>query len=311
MKEPKKRKRGIRANGEKIKELREAKGLSQIELIQPTTVQIRTYQRAEAGENVSVSVLGQIADALGVNLNEIRSDISDDDGGITYLLQRYPSSSPGLPLSILVNQNFTPEFQFEISFDGDSTKLVSDLVHEIDRIPVLSKQPVSLVDSLGKISTYLKDLEDIDVHLFFGRFQFNSYLRDETVRYSTMQTMDGGQTIGTHTSYWVPMLAGKIVFLFSNSVEDTLLRTAETGDFKSKEDAYRFCIKNNISERIEPSTIRGSDCEPGFQTLYEDVHPGNRVPDWDRISFQIDEHFHVTPSEQNSVIESDEDSAPF
>ena len=66
--------RGILADGEKIKQLREAARIPQKVLADRANTTIRTLQRAEGGKSIKPSILAMIANALETDIDESSVD---------------------------------------------------------------------------------------------------------------------------------------------------------------------------------------------------------------------------------------------
>lgn len=69
------------ANGEAIKKFRLAAKKTQKEVLRGSTVQLRTYQRAEGGKSTSRETLGEIARLLNVTFEAVVEDKAEKGRG--------------------------------------------------------------------------------------------------------------------------------------------------------------------------------------------------------------------------------------
>ena len=109
--------------GEKIREARLAKGMTQEELGQLLGVQKSAIAKYESGRvvNIKRSTLKKISDILGIRPSEL----------IYEKIESNPEKMAELHFEILMDEDFVGMFEDFRTLDGNKRKIVKDLVHSL------------------------------------------------------------------------------------------------------------------------------------------------------------------------------------
>jgi transcriptional regulator with XRE-family HTH domain len=313
-------KRSVRPDGEKIKSLRKASGLSQKKLVdsKPNVgLGERSYQRAEQGEDVSPTTLDAVAAVLGVSVDEISLDKTITPTRMIRIPRLNPPSA-----SNMVNTVSQGLKDFEIKFELDPEETVAEKLAEItESLDGIHKdhqpgrhwepgQPLEGVDLrnpgekirlIGRMNTTLKSLAEDSVHVFFG-----SFVGWRTTREVEIEGARGRATPATPQSN----LNGKLIFSESSSAYLELVRPYHAW---SKEVVYASCIKENLAGKVPYHPADVSSAWNWFENFHnwEDSH----VPEWlEKYRTEYVNQFGEPSGEPNlfyyQALESD-DTIPF
>ena len=147
--------KGIRIDGKKLQDLRKKQGKTQKGVIAGSTVQLRTYQRAEQGEQILPDLAGQIARLVGAELKDIRADRgSDDKPSNSYRLNDLICVGAGKLLEALQGADEDcAQYEFEINPRSDIAKSVAQFIEfsELHR-RLTNLHPADRIRAIGALN---------------------------------------------------------------------------------------------------------------------------------------------------------------
>lgn len=277
--------KGIPADGEKIKALRQKLGVGQKGLVQGSTVELRTYQRAEQGGSILPEILQQIAILLKVDLEEIRNDT---DRGETprrasgFRLNNALKAGANKLMRCLREGCWQVNYEYEINPDAELASEVASLVRDLEiwhNEECRPKKPHPYtennwreVEYIGQFNEQLNALHLSGVHLFFGYVRAHVPAPCETLFFPTEVT--GGNGIRPFD------VAGRVILI--------MVFSHESGDTLPYQDGYytapmarRLAMRRNIELGIHPDWFDGSHFVfdqkyvAEYRAMYAEERPSN------------------------------------
>jgi len=190
-------------DGEKVRQLRLAKGISQERLAMLCNVNKRTVQRAETGAPVALETAAFIAEALSVPALSLRAMQQIQNGpeptaaGEVILV---PVNS-GRRIVDAVRLSFETELTFEVEPNKDNVTLLGKIAELLEpMVPDIWAQPhdeynptyAEVIQQQAEVNEILPALAAIGVNVFLGTYtasrQHPRYDMDEGHKYVTNRT---------------------------------------------------------------------------------------------------------------------------
>ena len=178
--------KGVRANGPRIKELRMKKGLSQKALSREAHVTERTLQRAEKSEVVMPGILQAIANTLEVQIDGLfaegvsRSETTlPDDPHL--LLVRLTRTSSANELSRNVRFAGKPNIGWDVDPDMFTAERIAVVIEAVERMAAQgsSQSTADKMRDVGRVNSLLTDLNEAGIGTFVGTYQELHVERDD------------------------------------------------------------------------------------------------------------------------------------
>ena len=171
------------------------RGKSQKELLRDSTVELRSYQRAEQGLAISPAVLREIAGLFKLPLADIVCKPDGDRGARSETVRLHPCDGKG-GLKILSRLQCPVELRvgFDVDPYGDTATLIADMIRccKINSYSDASVQleDAEFIEAVGELNTKIAELYAVGVNIHFA-----TYTRWET----SMTQLPTGEAIRTPT----------------------------------------------------------------------------------------------------------------
>lgn len=247
-----KRSKGIPADGKKIQELRKKAGKTQKGLLSSSTIELRTYQRAEKGEHILPELLEQIATLLGTQLKDIRADkATPAQVPNSYRLHNLLVVGAHKFLKELQGHHSRVNYDFAINPNSALAERVAEMIDycrhfeiTINDGSVQTLDPASAIRVVGALNDRAASLSTDGVHVYFGRYTEYDIRKDEHTLFPTEVT--GGDPIVPYHA--VPDFRLRI--MFSNESSEFITKTFSS--WLSFEEASVRSVKTNLKLGIHP-----------------------------------------------------------
>jgi transcriptional regulator with XRE-family HTH domain len=178
--------KGVKANGSKIKELRRRRGLSQKALGREANVTERTLQRAEKGEIVMPEMLTAIATGLKTDVEELlavgvsRSEttLPDDPHNLLVRLIRTKSANE---LANRIMWGEKPRISWDVDPDAPTAEKIATVIELIEGLALLRsvRSTADHMRDLGRLNSLLADLDKNGIGVFMGSYQEFTVKKEE------------------------------------------------------------------------------------------------------------------------------------
>jgi transcriptional regulator with XRE-family HTH domain len=249
----------VRANGDAIKKLRLAAKKTQKELIRGSTVQHRTYQRAEEGKSTSRETLAEIARLLNVTFEAVVKDEAEKGRGQVKLYNCAGKGGSqilklvqGAPGSIHYNFDLDPDpgeaekIAGVVEFCKLHTRMGRGIIPGVKQefdAPYLSKMSADFIRAAGELNAKLSEVTKLGVKVFVG-----SYWYWDTLLEAIEPDVEDEEYI-KH-----PKQCRRVLITFSERDEEFIL---EDGPRKSelKEACYERAARWNSERNYHPDVI--------------------------------------------------------
>jgi DNA-binding XRE family transcriptional regulator len=170
----------MRCEPQKLRQLREQKGMTQEKLMHVSGVPLRTIQRAEGGASIRSENAAFIADALAVPLGELRMDDSanvDSDVPDNVITLRRVRSAKALIESM--HRSYMCRLDCDVDPDGSNVGTLKALVSLLEeRVPnpldwtdnYLFGSLTERLEVVASLNDHLRDLEAHNIGVFAGSY---------------------------------------------------------------------------------------------------------------------------------------------
>lgn len=243
------RQRTLRADGEKIKQLRAATGKTQKELLRGSHVQMRSYQRAEQGLGVSPAILQEIAALFKRPLGDVcKSEAPkyDDYRGSTFRL--HPCDGKG---GRTIVHNLQCGIDIRFTFDVDPYGSTASLIADVVRFCKLNRytqdadllEDDDFIEAVGELNSKIAELYVLGVNIHYAVF-----LRWETNR----------DTLGQDQLVRLPTCKHCLEIVFS---ERSGVIHKPMHFWETYEQVCRSCHRSNFGHRVTPEQLSDYLCE--------------------------------------------------
>jgi transcriptional regulator with XRE-family HTH domain len=235
--------RSARPDGAKIKNLREALGKTQKELLRSSPVHHRTYQRAEQGTAISRAVLSQIATLLRVPVADIMfKDSSRPEQRASVRLRSCDGRGAAKIVSELQTLWGKLEFEFQVDPYGEIATLIADVVRfcQMNHADTLGKflaEP-EYIEAAGELNTRIAELYQHGVNIYSA-----SYLYWD----SEASKDDDGKSI------FLPQLCERMTIVFHDGPET--LTEITVRELEQRDAVYRRCHARNYAAGLTPDYL--------------------------------------------------------
>jgi transcriptional regulator with XRE-family HTH domain len=170
----------MRCEPQKLRQLREQKGITQEKLMHISGVPLRTIQRAEGGASIRPENAAFIADALAVPLAELRIDDSqgpDADGPDNVVTLRRIRSAKALIEAM--HRSYMCRLDCDVDPDGSNVGTLKAFVSLLEvRLPNpldwsddhLFSSLAERLEVVASLNDYLRELESHNIVVFAGSY---------------------------------------------------------------------------------------------------------------------------------------------
>ena len=246
--------KGILPDAKKIKELRKKAGKTQKGLIQNSSIELRTYQRAEQGRAVLPEMLQQIAVLLSVDTNVLRIDKTlPTNVSEVFRLQCVSRSGANRLVTELQSWSSKVEYRFRIDPCAQVAEQVAAVVEYCQALEVTHDNSRTQLSSANKIRAIGHLNDQLGLLAAEGVF---TYAGEYHTWDSSSQTV--GDLTWEHSGEPVearsPTISRNIRLVFHH--EETEFLSGTYSSFESRESAYRMAIAWNIREKIKPDWLQ-------------------------------------------------------
>jgi len=234
----KKKSRALRADGAKIRNLRDKTRKTQKELLRGSTVGMRTYQRAEQGLLISPAVLREIAGLFNVNLGTIVRDPTEPRGETVRL---YPCDGRGglKILNELQLSNATLSFNFDVDPYGEAAAQIADVIRfcEMSEYSQGRLDRAEFIEAVGVLNGKIAQLYSVGVNIHFASYHvwegISQDVLDQIIR--------------------IPMIQKRHRFIFS---EQSGILQRMMPPWQTYEEVCKHCHVGNFNRGIQPEQLR-------------------------------------------------------
>ncbi|HVZ03270.1 hypothetical protein [Hyphomicrobium sp.] len=250
-----KKTKGVLPDGNAIKQLRKKLGKTQKGLIQGTTIELRTYQRAEQGVRILPEVLGQIAVVLRADPVALRANKNEVSNGSAVFRLQSISNAGGNQLVKELQTSWTDkiDYNFKINPSGAVAEEVAELVDYCQELEITAHSnrkplsPANKIRAIGKLNDLISNLAAKGVFAYVG-----SYNEWDTKRQAVGEMIweESGEPIEART----PSIRKRIRVVFAH--EDTDLITGTYSTWSTRESAYERAIAKNLELGIHPDWLQ-------------------------------------------------------
>lgn len=171
----------MKCDPQKLKVLREKKGITQEKLAHDSRTGLRTIQRAERGQSIRNETVAFIAEALSVPIAHLRADegadLNDSDPKHDVIILRRMQS--GSVLIDILHKSYMCRLECDVDADGSNVATLKGLVELLEaRTPdpltwTGNHRFASLADRLDTVASlndYLHQLDELDIGVFAGSY---------------------------------------------------------------------------------------------------------------------------------------------
>lgn len=269
--------KGITPDAKKIKELRTELGKSQKDLIRGSSVELRTYQRAEQGIAVLPVMLQEIATLLGVEANELRNDKAQTPkSSDVFRLHCMTRDGANKLVQQLQDWNSYVQYSFQINPTAQVANDVAALIEFCQTIEISEangRDPFDLLDpasnirAIGKINDMLSALAEHGIYAYAGSYCWH------TERMCMLKYLKDGQPIHA----MVPTLQRKLRIIFSHEETEYIIGTYPSSSTEPK--SFKRAIAWNLNEQIHPDWLLDQTHERDFIEEYRREYERTQTQD--------------------------------
>jgi transcriptional regulator with XRE-family HTH domain len=264
--------KGVKANGTKIRELRLKANKSQKSLINGSTVELRTLQRAEKGEPVLPAILQQIAQLLEVPLTDLTLASHDHQQTNAYRLYNARTVGGRRLFSALHDWDVQYHYAFSIDPDQELATSIAATIRYFQSLAITTiddyvADPADKILTIGRINNCLAELENKGVWIYFGKFTECTVKKESTILFGPDLT--GAGTVSP--SNVAVSFHAKIRF----SNENVEYLTDSFYEVYTRDRAEQKAIRENLERGIHPDWLDA--CSPlvfhsSFLEAYRKAH---------------------------------------
>lgn len=268
--------KGVLVDGKKLRGLRKKEGKTQKGLIAGTTIQLRTYQRAEQGQHILPDLAEQIAKLLKTDLKTIRADqVKDDAPTNSYRLHNVATVGALKFFETLQGGYGTARYEFAINPRPPIAEQVADFIEfcrplEIPDYDLSERRdPATAIRFIGELNHRADVLAAQNIYVFFGTYtQFDI---EKDVGHAIPIEVTGEQQIVPYTISSYRNL--RVIF----SEENAPFLSKRFSSWFTYESAVERVINANVKLSIQPdwlpdrSFIFDAEFVAQYRRAYEDA----------------------------------------